>query len=90
MELTPQEVTLINNYREDQARQEQYQEELRRKQSIAVTVSDLIAQAKQLLIDAKQVAEDNGMKYQIEDMVTTMINEVSDGQYWYGSDQSHC
>lgn len=90
MELTQQEVILINNYREDQARQEQYQEELRRKQSIAATVSDLIAQAKQLLIDAKQVAEDNGMKYQIEDMVTTMINEVSDGQYWYGSDQSLC
>ena len=65
-------------------------EAARRQQSIHRTVSDLIDQAKQLLIDAKQVAKDNGLQYQIEGMVTEMINEVSEGQYWYGSDQSLC
>lgn len=90
MELTPQEVTMIQNARKQQEQAEKVQEELRRKKSIAATVSDLIGQAKWLLIDAKQVAEDNGMKYEIDDMVIDMINEVSDNRYWYGSDQSHC
>ncbi len=63
---------------------------MRRKRAVVSSVAALIEQAKQLLIDAKQIAGDNDMKYEIGDMVENMINEVSDGQYWYGSDQSLC
>lgn len=90
MNFTDEEIALVNKHREQLAKAEEVAEAARRQQSINKTVADLIEQAKQLLIDAKQVAKDNGMEYQIGDMVTDMVSEVSDGQYWYGSDQSLC
>lgn len=90
MGLTTEELALIAKHREQQNRAAELLEAQRRQQAIHKIVADLIEQAKQLLVDAKQVAKDNGMEYQIGDMVTNMIEEVSNGSYWYGSDQSLC
>lgn len=90
MEFTTEEIALINKHREQQAKAAEILEAQRRQQAIHKIVADLIEQAKSILIDAKQVAKDNGMEYQIGDMVTNMIEEVSNGAYWYGSDQSLC
>ncbi len=65
-------------------------EQARRAQVINRTIAELVAQAKSCLVDAKQIAEDSGMQYMLEGIVTDMINEVSDNQMWYGSDQSLC
>jgi len=90
MNFTDEEIALVNKHREQQAKAVEVAEAAKRQQAIHKTVSDLIEQAKQFLVDAKQIAKDNGMEYQIGDMVTNMVSEVPDGQYWYGSDQSLC
>ena len=90
MEFTSEEIALINKHREQQAALVAAKEAERQRQAVHKAVADLIEQAKSILIDAKQVAKDNGMEYQIGDMVTNMIEEVSNGSYWYGSDQSLC
>lgn len=87
---TDEEIALVNKHREQQEKIAMAAEALRRKQVISKSIADLLDQAKQILIDAKQVAVDNGMQYEIGDMAINMVNEVSDNQYWYGSDQSHC
>lgn len=90
MEFTPEEIALVEQHRQQQVKATEAAEAARRQQAIHKTVADLLEQAKMILVDAKQIAKDNGMEYQIGDMVENMVSEVSDGQYWYGSDQSLC
>lgn len=90
MQFTDEEIKLVEAHRAKLAKESAAQEEARRKQSIAATLANLINDAKAILYDAKRIAEDNGFEYQIGDMVQSMLNEVSNNQQWYGSDQSLC
>ncbi len=59
-------------------------------QRVSELIAKMIEDAKQLLIDAKQIAEDNDLEYSLEGMIGGMMDEVSNNQMWYGSDQSLC
>lgn len=90
MELTSEEIDVINALREKKTKEIERLELVRRQQAISASIANLVAEAKICLQDAKRIAEDNNMQYTIESMVSDMINEVSNGQAWYGSDQSLC
>lgn len=90
MEFTEEERVVVLAYRQQKEAAEAALERQRRAQSIAATIAKLIEEAKVCLQDAKRIAVDNGFEYQIGDMVKAMIDDVSDNDQWYGSDQSHC
>lgn len=90
MEFTDEEIQLVALHRAKKNAEAEVQEAVKRRKAIAKTLADLINEARTILQDAKRIAVDNGFEYQIGDMVTEMINDVSDNQQWYGSDQSLC
>lgn len=49
-------------------------------------ISNQIAEAKAILESAKQVAQENGLGYNLEDMMQDLYTEIT-GDYpdWYGS-----
>lgn len=83
MELTQEEIELVNASRAAI-------ETVRRKQAISASIAKLIEEAKICLQDAKRIAEDNAMSYNMQSMVTDMLNEVDSKMQWYGSDASLC
>lgn len=62
------------------------QEVTRRQQVIATTIADMIDQAKTLLLDAKQIGEDNGQEVSFDQLISDIGGETP----WYGSDESLC
>ena len=63
---------------------EQLKEFARQKQVIMALIADQIEQAKQILMDAKRVATDAGLEFNID----TLITHVNYGGQWYNSNST--
>jgi len=63
-----------------------YEEDIKRRQKLNATLAGLMAEAKSILQDAKQIAADHDMVFDLEGLV----QEVTGQQMWHGSDASLC
>ena len=61
-------------------------ETARRNQKIMTTISGMIAEAKALLLDAKQIGKDAGLEISFDQLFI----ELGVDQNWYSSDPDHC
>ncbi len=66
--------------------QEDRKEIARRRSKIVSTISDMIAEAKTLLLDAKQIGADAGIEVSFD----ALYQELGVDQNWYASDPSQC
>lgn len=90
MDLTEEEIAAVMTLRASKKAEEEKVELARRQQAISASIATLIAEAKTCLQDAKRIADDNGMSYNMQSMVTDMLSEVDSNIQWYGSDASLC